>query len=182
MQNRLGSYEFTGPDDGVVPELSYEDINKIFVIFAKLRERPDWREYLQKFYMGEITTAEDLEALPEPKAVPAEVPEEVSKANEAKTADSVIESLDEDEGEFPDGAQLFGGDYATDGPEGESSPEEAAAGESDAHELHAVPGQDSDASPPNDEEADAVLHEVPVVHHDGAPELEPPPPSDAVTP
>lgn len=132
-----------------VEPLTYEAINETFLLFGKLRERPDFRDHLRAFYLGELKDMAAIDALPEPKAVETEVPEEVpSKKNGEGNGASVIASLN-DEGELPDGAQVFGGNYGTE-PEGEGSEEEAQQNPGEAHEVPPLHAPDGDENPPAD--------------------------------
>jgi hypothetical protein len=96
--------------------LTYNGLNREFAEWTKFRARPDYKKYMEAWFMGV-----DMSTLPPP---PLPEPEEETTE--------------------PEGPRHFGGDYA-ESSVGDTTTEEAAPeGEGD-HEADALPqGQDSD--------------------------------------
>lgn len=102
-------------DIGLPPNpVTYGDVNSMFAQYELLKQRRDFRQLAEAWYMGQ-----DLSNLPPPPEEPQS--EELSKvfaeadavadaaAKEAAEDPSLIEGPDSVG--FPDGAQIFGGDF-----------------------------------------------------------------------
>lgn len=124
-------------DDLRINEVSYDDINLMFMEWQRFKARPDWREHSTTWYTGG-----DVNSLPPPPEQPPEP-----------------EAKEEDEDE--PGERHFGGDYDAESDNGDQSdPEGGPEGESqdEADEVSEVqtphppeaehPGEGSDPEVP----------------------------------
>jgi hypothetical protein len=90
-----------------VEPITYEGVNKLFSEYDGFKSRSDFRDHFRTWYMGE-----DLSKLPPPPPSPApEPPKQEAKEEKVEQAPSTPEEPAE-AADFPEGAQVFGGDYA----------------------------------------------------------------------
>jgi len=109
--------------------ITYENINLMFMEWEQFRARPDFREHMRAWFMGD-----DLSQLPPPPEVPAE-PEPKEETSE------------ETPGDKAEGPTEFGGDYAKDSDLGnEANPQGQSEGETDSSSPEVPEGQDADGS------------------------------------
>lgn len=111
-----------GVSEEVAP-IDYDQTNKMFVEWQQFKNRPDWRDHSRVWFMGG-----DLSMLPPPPE-PQEQPE-------AKVKEQ-IESAPEEE--YPEGATMFGGNYA-EGTERDETTEEEGPKDGPTGEENEVPG------------------------------------------
>lgn len=124
-----------------IPLVTYDGVNEMFHEFDSFKTRPDFRDHMRTWFTGG-----DLTALP---PVP-----EVKNEEQAPTETSAPQEED-----FPEGAQIFGGNDES--PNGDGEPEagsERPAGE--AAEMSSVQDAHDPSDQPNNPEA---LPEVPSV-------------------
>lgn len=120
-----------GWEKALLPVISPKDVDACFGLFQKFKERPDYAEHFTTWYMGG-----DLDELPS-------VVEREESVDELKMSASEAE---EPSSPYPDGVQIFGGDYVSPNRNGteESEPgsaEEETAAKDPVSELQG--GEDS---------------------------------------
>jgi hypothetical protein len=87
------------PHEHLVPEVTYEEIQQMFMEYETFKQRPDFRDHFRAWYSG----ADMKHALPPLPAV------EVKEGPLAAPSAPEVEP----EAPFPEGAQIFGGDYGS---------------------------------------------------------------------
>jgi hypothetical protein len=102
--------------------ITYEAVNLMFMEWEKFRSRPDFREHMKPWFMGD-----DLDSLPPP-------PEPKQEETPEETPDAEVE-----------GPQEFGGDYAEgSGLGNEAASQEQSEGKTDSSPDEVPEGQDAD--------------------------------------
>ena len=97
--------------DHLIPRLTYEEVNELFALFGEFTKRPDFHDHIRAWYTGE-----DLSKLPPPPPPPE--PEAEAKKEEEEEEGAP--------GEYPEGAQIYGGDYGRTSEDGDSATEAEA--------------------------------------------------------
>jgi hypothetical protein len=117
--------------------ITYESVNELFMEWEKFRSRPDFRDHMRTWFMGE-----DLSTLPPPP--PVETKEE------EKAPDALVK--DED-------AEEFGGDYAEASDAGNETTQEVGSEDAGASPEDAVPARQASDETTHDAsgEADAAV-------------------------
>lgn len=131
------------PEAHMIPNITYEEVQQLFLDYAKFRERPDFRDHFRAWYTGA-----DLSTLPPPP----EVKEEAQAVGSAPEA--------EPEAPYPEGAQIFGGDYGSENGNGSAEAqtqrtEEEAATPSEVPEMRGIENGIENAS--GNDQAGAVV-------------------------
>jgi hypothetical protein len=114
---------------GVSP-VTYEEVNALFHLFDEFKKRPDFKNHFRSWYLGD-----DLSKLPPPPEPPPApeppMPVVAEEPQAAKEEAAQPASAPGDDDGYPEGAQIFGGDYAK-GTSGNGNTEtEQADGQAD---------------------------------------------------
>lgn len=128
-----------------VPDITYESLNHEFALFDAFSKSPGFKTRLREWFMGEDVAKIVMEL-------------EETESGQEEQSPPPFGGKYEDGGapeEYPEGATVFGGDYATDARE-EAAPEEGAGGD----DVPEVSSEDSPPDGPEQQEDDAVLSEV----------------------
>lgn len=138
----------------MVAPIDWEEVLGMFGQFIELRQRPDYADHMETWYMGGDVS--NLPPIPEPPAAP-EVqghPEEDEGSTETpEEPETVVASG------YPEGAQIFGGDYGEEsGQQDEKSPNgdestEAGAERRPDEDPPVPPLQEQDDPPDQSEHA-----------------------------
>ena len=93
-------------DDLSFPDIDYDDVNLLFEQWAKFRERPDFRQHMRAWFMGD-----DLSKLPPPPEPPAEEEDQVKEETQEPGEEDVSDSGNE---EHPSADTSSGGERQED--------------------------------------------------------------------
>lgn len=121
----------------------FEDVSAVFNQLSEFRKRKDYRLHNRKWFMGEDVSSE---------ALGSDVGDEVGETVASPEAGTPEDS----DAQYPDGALIFGGDYAE-----AKCCEDPACGGEEGDDVPALQAEDDVGDQPSEQEAGAVLPEVP---------------------